>query len=128
MNSLSSTELTRLRSAQVSSLMDTGNIQPRTQTVDSFGQAVETFPTNSADMTCGLDMRPGSERFNTEMAITTYDATVRLPITATPTVGDRFRVTKRQGEALGIALIFNIVSPIQRGPSGIRLLLQRVET
>ena len=109
-------------------MFDTGNIQPRTQTLDSYDQPVETFPTNSADLACGLDMRPGSERFTLDKTVTTYDATVRLPITATPTVGDRFRVTKRHGETLAIALVFNIISPIQRGPSGIRLILQRVET
>jgi hypothetical protein len=128
MNSLSTAELTRLRSAQESAMFDTGNIQPRTQTLDSFEQAVETFPTNSADLVCGLDMRSGSERFGPQLTVTTYDATVRLPITTTPTVGDRFRVTKRHGETLATALVFNIISPIQRGPSGIRLLLQRVET
>jgi hypothetical protein len=120
-------ELGRLRHDQESCMFDTGNIQPRVQTADSFGQPVETFPTDSADSACGLDMRPGSERFTPDMTVTTYDATLRLPITATPTVGDRFRITKRHGETLATALVFNIVSPIQRGPSGIRLLLTRIE-
>jgi len=109
-------------------MLDVGNIQPRTQTADGFGQFIETFPTNSADLACGLDMRPGSERRNANMTISTYDATTRLPITAAPTVGDRFRITKRFGETLAVALVFEIVSPIQRGPSGIRILLKRVET
>jgi hypothetical protein len=116
-----------MRSDQNSCMFDTGNIQPRTQTTDSFGQPVETFPSDSADMMCGLEMQPGSERFTPDMSVTTYDATLRLPITASPAVGDRFRITKRHGERLATALVFNIISPIRRGPSGIRLFLQRVE-
>lgn len=121
------TELANLRVAQTDHMLDTGNIQVGTQTVDTFGQAIETF-TDGTAMICGLDMRPGSERHSQVHTISQYDATVRLPITATPTVGDRFEVTKRFGETLSAALVFNIVSPIQRGPSGIRLLLARIET
>jgi hypothetical protein len=123
----SAAQLAAMRSAQEGHMLDTGNIQPRTQTASTYGQPVETFPTNSADMACGLDMRQGSDRPGTQMTVTTYDATARLPITATPAVGDRFRVTKRFGESLSTALVFTIVSPIQRGPSGIRILLTRVE-
>ena len=123
----STSELTRLRDDQESCMFDTGNLQPRIQTQDGYGQAVETFPSNSADTICGLDMQPGSERFTPDMSVTIYDATLRLPITATAAVGDRFRITKRHGQTLSSALVFNIVSPIRRGPSGIRLFLQRVE-
>lgn len=121
-------ELTNMRLDQEGHMLDTGNIQRRIQTKDSFAQSIETFPTNDTDMACGLDMRPGSERFNVEATITNYDATVRIPITATPTVGDRFRVTKRFGETLSTALVYDIAAPIQQGPSGLRLALMRIET
>ena len=121
-------ELTGLRAAQDGHMLDTGNMQPVTVTQDSFGQMVETWPSNSADIACGLDMRPGSERHGPQMTVTEYDATVRLPIGTSVDLRDRFRVTKRFGETLATSLVFEIQSPIQRGPSGIRLLLRRVET
>ena len=123
----SATELLNMRVAQTEHMLDTGLVQTRTQTVDTFGQAIETFADGAATI-CGIDMRSGSERHGAALTISQYDATVRLPITATPTVGDRFKVTKLFGETLATALVFNIVSPIQRGPSGIRLMLARVET
>ncbi len=125
--SFSTADLTNMRAAQEAHMMDTCCIQTVTQTGDSFNQLVETF-TDGDDLPCGLDMRPGSERHGIDKTVVTYDATLRLPITATPDVKDRIKISKRFGEALGAALIYNIVGPIQRGPSGIRLLLKRIET
>lgn len=121
-------ELTGFRTAQDGHMLDVGNMQPVTATADSYGQVVETYTTNSADIACGLDMRPGSERHGQDKTVIEYDATVRLPIGTAVDPRDRFRVTKRFGETLSTALIFSIVSPIQRGPSGIRLMLRRIET
>lgn len=121
-------DLTALREAQDGHMLDTGNLQPITVTADTFGQQVETWPSNSTAIACGLDMRPGSERHGIEKTVVEYDATVRLPLSTAPDLRDRFRVTKRFGETLGTSLVFNIVAPIQRGPSGVRLLLKRVTT
>ncbi len=108
--------------------MDIGNFQPVSVAQDSMGQMVTTWPTNSADMACGLNMAPGSEEHSQQNTVIEYDATVRLPISTTVDLRDRFRVTKRYGAMLTTALVFDIVSPIQRGPSGIRLMLRRIET
>lgn len=124
----SSGDLTGMRAAQVAHMMDTCNLQACVQTADTFGELVETWPVDGADLVCGLDMRPGSERHRTENTILVYDATLRLPITATPDAKDRVKITKRFDEALGTPLVYDIVGPIQRGPSGVRLLLRRVET
>ena len=121
-------ELSDFRVAQDGHMLDTGNLQPITVTDDTFGQQVETWPTNSADIACGLDMRPGSERHGADKTVVEYDATVRVPIATTVDMRDHFRVTKRFGEMLTSALVFEIISPAQRGPSGIRLLLRRIET
>lgn len=121
------TDLTSMRDMQDAHMQDTCVIQACTQTKDSYGQLVETFTDGSA-IACGLDMRSGSERRNVENVLLTYDATLRLDITQAPAVIDRIKVTKRFGEALDTALIFGIQGPIQRGPSGIRLLLERIET
>lgn len=124
----SATELTDMRVAQEAHMMDTGNVQPVTVTGDTFGQEIETWPTNSDSIACGLDMRPGSERHGVDKTVIEYDATVRVPIETTVDLRDHFRITKRFDETLDTALVFNIVSPPQLGPSGIRLLLQRIET
>ena len=121
-------ELTAFRLHQDNHMMDTGNVQPSTETGDTFGQEVETWPTNSDDIACGLDMRPGSERHGVDKTVIEYDATVRLHIETTVDLRDRFRITKRFDETLDTALVFRIVAPPQRGPSGIRLLLKRIET
>jgi len=120
-------DLTNMRSTQVSHMMDLCNLGTCTQTADSFQQLVETFA-YGADVVCGLDMRPGSERHTADKTVINYDATVRLPIASVPTPKDRVKVTKRFGEALGVDLVYNIVGPIQRGPSGVRLLLKIIET
>lgn len=124
----SSDELTEMRATQVAHMMDTCHLQACVQTRDSTNELVETWPADGDALVCGLDMRPGNERHGADMTVLAYDATLRLPITATPDARDRVKITKRFDEALGTALVYNIVGPIQRGPSGIRLLLKRVET
>lgn len=125
---LSAADLAFMRTAQTDHMPDTGNMQPVSIAQDAFGQIVETWPTNSADIACGLDMRPGSERHGKDKTVIEYDATVRLAITIAVDPRDKFRVTKRFGETLSTALVYAIISPVQRGPSGIRLLLRRIET
>ena len=124
---LSADELAWMREAQTAHMNDTCVIQTCTQTKNSYGEMVETFTDGSA-IACGLDMRPGSERHGTENTVVTFDATIRLAITVAPNEKDRIKVTKRYGETLTTPLAFSIVGPIQRGPSGIRLLLNKIET
>lgn len=124
----STEDLTGMRAAQVAHMMDTCVFQACVETANSFNELVKTWPVDSAAVVCGLDMRSGSERWGAEKTVLQYDATIRLPITATPDVKDRVKVTKRFDETLVAPLVYDIVGPIQRGPSGIRLLLKRVET
>ena len=124
----STDDLTGMRAVQTAHMMDTCKFQACVQTADTFNEQVETWPVDGAELTCGLDMRPGSERHGMDKTVLEYDATLRLPLTATPNVKDRVKVTKRFGEALAVALVYDIVGPIQRGPSGVRLLLRRIET
>ena len=89
---------------------------------------VETWPADADAIVCGLDMRPGSERHGMDHTITNYDATIRLPFATAPDIKDRVKVTKRHGTALAVPLVYDIVGPIQKGPSGVRLLLKIIET
>lgn len=119
--------LTDMRSCQDDHMQDECKIQNRVQTVDTFGEMVETYPVDSAAIICGLDMRPGVERHTPDGAVVNYDATIRLPIATVVLTTDRIKITKRFGETLAVPLTFEVMSPIQRGPSGLRYALRRLE-
>lgn len=121
-------DLTNMRATAVEHMMDICKLQAVVETTDTFGEEVQTWPADGAELTCGLDMKPGFERHGVDNVILNYDATLRLPITSTPDVKDKIKITKRFDEALVVPLVYEIVGTIQRGPSGIRLLLKRIET
>ena len=127
MSDFSAADLTNMRSCQDAHMMDVCKFGTASQTADTMNQQVETF-VYGADVDCGLDMRPGSERHGVDKTVSEYDATIRLPIASAPDPIDRVKVTDRFGEALAVDLVYNIVGPIQRGPSGIRLLLKIIKT
>jgi len=122
----STSELTDFRTAQTGHMMDTVVRQVYSETSDSYNADVPTY-TDQTAIDCGLDMRPGYERHSENYTVVEYDATMRLAITTTIDARDRMKVTKRFGETLEIPLVYEIISPVQRGPSGIRLLLKRRE-
>jgi hypothetical protein len=134
MAEFSAADLAKMRAAQEAHMMDACKLQACVETADSFNQLVQTWPVDGSELVCGLDMstgrypRPGSEEHGADMTVLEYDATLRLPITATPNAKDRVKITKRFGETLSTPLIYDIVGPIQRGPSGVQLLLKRIET
>lgn len=118
-------DLTNMRTAQTDHMLDECYIQALTQTTNTFGEVVNSWADSGSAIACGLDMRPGSETRNANKTIVQYDAVLRLAITTTVDETQRIRVTKRFGESI-TPLVFDILSPIQRGPSGIRLLLNKV--
>ena len=122
----STEELADFRATQENHMMDLVVRQAYSATSNSYNEDVVTY-TDQTAIKCGLDMRPGSERHTQNYTALEYDATMRLPITTTIDARDRMKVTKRFGETLVTALVFEIVGPVQRGPSGIRVLLKRVE-
>lgn len=118
-------ELEYMREVQVGHMMDSCVIQTHSATYDTFGQEILSY-TDGSEIRCGLDMRPGSERHGQDETVLTYDATLRLPITTTLTEKDRIKVTKRFGEDW-TDLVFEVVGVLQRGASGLRVLLRRIE-
>lgn len=121
-------ELAGMRTAQDGHMLDTAYLRVYSETQNSFGEMIGAYAESGTSTACGLDMRPGSERHQDDKTVTTYDATMRLPITANPNPRDQYRVSARFGEALATSLIFEVLSPIQRGPSGVRVLLRKVNT
>jgi hypothetical protein len=123
----SADELANFRTAQDGHMMDTVIRQVYSRTYNTFNEPIEAWTDQAGAIDCGLDMRPGAERHTQSMTTLEYDATLRLPIATIIDAKDRIKVTHRFGEALSTALIYRIEGPIQRGPSGIRVLLRRVD-
>lgn len=119
-------DLQAMKETQEAHMMDTCKIETRVQTVDSFGQMVESFPTDSEEVRCGLDMQPGTERHNVDGSVISYDATIRLPMGTAVTSMDKVKITKRFGVRLDVPLVYEVMSPIQQGPSGTRYALRKL--
>lgn len=124
MTTFSASELANMRTAQDGHMMDTAFIQDETETTNSYREVVFTYADRGTSTVCGLDMRPGSENVREDKTVLIYDATVRLPIGTLVDEKNRIKVTKRFGETLTTVLVYDIVGPVQRGPSGVRLLLR----
>jgi head-tail adaptor len=122
---LSAKDIKTIRATQVTSLPDTCYIQALTQATNSYGEITESWADSGAAIACGLEMQPGSEIRKSDKTVLTYDAILRVAITELPTEAKRIRVTKRHNESI-TAIIYNIASPIQRGASGNRILLNKV--
>jgi len=122
---LSSSDITDMRETQTESLMDVCHFQTRAVEKNSFGETIESWSDAPADIACGLDTRPGRETRKNNMTVTVYDAVLRLAIDNAPSETQRISIIKRNGENVP-PLIYEIVSPVQRGATGNRILLRRV--
>lgn len=123
---LNKSQLAHMRERQVLSLMDTCRKLTYSRTLNTYQEPVVAYTEDTVDTPCGLEQKSGQEQGADKNAVVTYDAILRLPITFTIDEKDRVRVTKRYGERLAAPIDYEIVSPQQRGPSGIRLLLKKV--
>ena len=119
-------ELADMRTAQTAHMMDTGYRMTRSVTANAYNEPIESFTQAATATVCGLEMKSGAEKDKETMTLIEYDAILRLPITFVIDYKDRFKVTKRYGESI-TALTFEVVSPVQRGASGLRVLLRKVE-
>ena len=124
---LTAAELAAMQTAQEGHFFDTMIPQVYSRTFNAVGEPVVTF-TDGAATDCGVDLRPGSERHTGDNTLTAYDATIRVAWDSTLNTKDRVKVTHRFGTALAVALVFDVVAPLQQGPSGSRFALRRIET
>lgn len=121
-----SDELTAMREAQTDHMLDECVVLSyATGTRNEFNEADAPTYTAGEPVRCGLDMNPGSERHGPEMTVIEYDATLRLPLNTSLKETDRVRIIGRFSE-MNEYPTYEIVSPIQRGPSGMRILLKKV--
>jgi hypothetical protein len=116
-----------MRSIQEGHMQDECVILHYAPGTDSHNEDVAGYVADESTTICGLDMRPGDERHTPQYTALVYDATVRLPIGTVIDAKDRLSITKRYGETLEEPLGFEIVGPVQQGPSGIRLKLKKVK-
>lgn len=126
MRPISVDELARMRKTQTDAMLDECVVMSFAEgTRNEFNEADDPTYTDSESILCGLDMRPSSERHNADMTAIQFDATLRLPINTPLKETDRIRIISRFGLYPG-ELIYEIASPVQRGPSGIRVILKKV--
>jgi len=123
---LNAVQLTHFRERQAASLMDTCHRLVYSSTFNDLNEPVEVWTENNTDLPCGLEQQAGSERRRDNDTLIEYDAILRLPLSDLWNFKDRVKITKRFSETLTTSLTYWIVSPVQRGPSGIRLLLKVV--
>lgn len=124
---IDSNQIAHFRERQAASLMDTCHRLVHSYTTNDTNEQIDSYAESNTDIPCGLEQLTGSEIRRDKDIIVSYDAKIRLLITQTFEVGDRVKITKRFGETLSTAIIYDIVSPAQRGPSGIRYLLKKVD-
>lgn len=124
--SFSADELAGMREAQRDHMLDECvALVYADGTVNELNEADAPTYTAGDPLPCGLDMRSGSERHGPDMTVIQYDASIRLPLSTSLKETDHIQIVGRFGE-FHDTLTYEIVSPIQRGPSGIRLLLKKV--
>jgi len=129
MRAFTSTELSRMRSTQDSAMQDVCRIGAYRESMDGYGNPDTSSPgtlwTYGGEQICGLQhVRPRETQASGDVPL--IDARLRLPIGTAIDERDRIRIERRYGEALPAAQVFEIVGPVQRGPSGLVLGLRLI--
>jgi len=122
----STTELSRMQSTQEAAMQDTCRVLPyTTSTTDAYGLPVVTYPTSNDPIACGVErMRPRETLASAE--VPQIDVRLRLPIGTSIDERDRIAILTRFGVDTTDET-YEIVGPVRRGPSGLRLELKRVD-
>ena len=131
MRPISADELARMRMTQTDAMLDECVVMSYAEGArNEFNEADAPTYTDSNPIPCGLNTSPKFgiselERHGQDMTMIRYDAEIRLPINTEIKETDRIRIVSRFGLYPG-ELTYEITSPIQRGPSAIRLRLRKV--
>lgn len=126
--SFTAEEIEDMRGAQTGHMLDECVVLAYTLgALNEFNEADAPVYISSDPVLCGLEMRPGSRRFGEEMTVIQYDAALRMPLDTPIKETDRIQVVGRFSEFHEFPT-YEIVSPIQRGPSGVRVYLRKVVT
>lgn len=119
-------EITRMRSTQESSMVDTCEIIQRNAGTDGYNLPNRTYPASGSPSACGF--KPGSRReVQEEGQVIVADAELRLPVGTAISHLDHVKITHRHGTALGTPLTFEVIGNPARGPSGLVATLRTVD-
>lgn len=111
---------------QVNHMFDTCHKLAHSYSSGGLNQQESTYTESMTDIACGFDPSPGSIAHGDQMTTVTWDAVLRLPLGTTFDEKDRFKITKRFGQAQASPLTYRLASPAQVGPTCIRVLLHKV--
>lgn len=122
---LSTDDLQWMRQDQTSRMFDKCRIHSVVPgTANEFNEDDIPSEQVSDPISCGLEMKSGSEKPLVALTAIQYDAILRLPIGTPVKETDKIEIIERYGERPE-NLTFQVVSPIQQGPSAIRVLLRK---
>lgn len=121
-----SAHLAWMRQTQQNHMQDIYHRMAFTAGQDAHNQETAAPVEDQTDRLFGLEMQPGSEPARDKVIELRWDATGRFPLDAEFDTRDQVKVIKRYGEVLAVPLVFDIVGPIQRGPTAVRLRLSKV--
>ncbi len=122
MRVFTATDLARMRTSQEGAMQDECEILEYSSVSDGYGNPRARY-TAIGTLACGFrHMRPREVLDTGQLAM--IDAELRLPVETQIGTHDRIRMTKRYGERLATAEVYEIVGPKQRGPSGLVLSLR----
>jgi len=125
MRAFTSTELSRMQTAQEEGMMDTCELLIRTERAsDEYGMPVVQWVTQGP-IACGLDDTASPEMLNAEAHA--FDAQLRLPIDTVIEAVDRVRITHRFGAMLAEPVEYELLGDALRGPSGLVVKLRSTE-
>lgn len=124
-------DLSRMQSAQQNHMPDTCHRSVHSYLPNDYGEQKSLWTENLTDIPCGIEHKnstPESEQVESRYTTIEYDAIVRLPISQAEVwdVKDRVIITKRFGASV-TPVVYGIAAPVLIGPSGIRLILRKVE-
>lgn len=118
-------EIARMRTTQEDHMPDTCVVLSYSATSDNYGHDVETYTPGSA-IVCGY--MPSSENeINEDSQTEVASAQMRLPISTQIGKLDRVQLTALKGETLAAPLLFQVTGTPKQGPSGLVVMLKRIE-
>ena len=96
------TAISKLYDAQSLAMIDECEILTYTSVRDAYGQITGGGVTGTVTSACGIQMTGGTMKVNGVRQSVEYDAVVRLPLSASVTMTNRIRLTRKANVALNI--------------------------
>jgi hypothetical protein len=125
MREFTATELERMQDTQEAAMQDTGVMLRYSEARDDYNNPYPDYTADENSVVCGLEYTDPDE-VQESGEVPMIDAWLRLPLATAWDTRDRFRVTHRYGVELADPPEFELVGPVQRGPSGLVVGLRSV--